>query len=451
MPSSSSSALGTGEQADASSKEKLGQSPSSNFKLESRLEKSGGAARDERKQSLSPNLKHDASLPKLSMTPQINLNEQAEGEATDVSRRDEATTKVTFKTLPAELRIKIYAMTWEPRRVVLTRSWLEGTEDLVEYEFYARTEQQNVYDFFNEDDVTTVSTSTAPLPVTLWINEESRHETLRYYEIAFACPRNGSSEIYFNFQIDELEIRRHGSLKSIISREELARVKALIVPAGYKEARSASNTIDKLNNMATPINDLDGKLHQLHNLGLGLSAGLGPYDPENPFEDAELRRVAGRLQQEINQALVLPPLFSSTCPSLERVRLEPTETCRFWPTEDFATPDDEDVWFLSGQCECLTCTLYWTARQLGVLVAHVPEEQAWSVGDACPPELGKDREMRLGKITVAWRARIEDVEEEEPEDESRTRRAVADWAVAAKAVANKLTDPQDGEEPLYVV
>lgn len=146
----------------------------------------------------------------MSMTPQINLNEQPEGEATDVSRHDEATTKATFNALPAELRVKIYAMTWEPRRVILTRSWLDGPEDLVEYEFYARTEDQNVYDFFNEDDVTTVSTSTAPLPVTLWINKESRHETLRNYEIAFACPRNGSSEIYFNFQIDELEIRRHG-------------------------------------------------------------------------------------------------------------------------------------------------------------------------------------------------------------------------------------------------
>lgn len=406
------------------------------------------------------------------MTPQINLNEQPEGGATDLSRRDGATEKATFSNLPAELRFKIYEMTWEPRRVVLTRYWVDGPDDLMEYEFHARTEQQNVYDFFNEDDVTTVSTSTAPLPVTLWISKDSRDETLRHYEIAFACPKNGSSEIYFNFRIDELEIRRHGSLKSIISREELSRVKALIVPAGYKEARSASITIDKLNNLATPIDDLDGKIHQLHTMGLGLSAGLEPYDPENPFEDAELRRLAHSLQQELHQSLVLPPLFSSTCPSLERVRLEPTESCGFWPTEDFATPDDEDAFFLRGHCECLTCTLTWTARQLGFLVAHVPEEQAWSVGDTCPPELGKEREMRLGNITVAWRARVdsteeeteaeaeaeaedededEDEEEEEEEDDSRTRRVVADWAVAAGALANKLTDPQDGEEPLYVV
>ncbi|KAG6367406.1 hypothetical protein INS49_001595 [Diaporthe citri] len=454
MPYSSSSDLGAGEQADAYSKDKLEQSPSPKVKLESQFEKSGGAAQDEKKQSLSLNLKHGGSLPKLSMTPQINLNDQPEGEATDVLRRDEAATQPTFNTLPAELRLKIYAMSWEPRRVILSRSWLGGPEDLSDYEFYARAAEQNVYDFFNEDEVTTVSTSTAPLPVTLWINQESRHETLRYYEIAFACPKNGSSQIYFNFRIDELEIRRHaGSLKSIISREELARLKALIVPAGYKEARSASNTIDKLSNIATPVIDLDGKIHQLHNLGLGLSAGLGPYDPGNPFEDPELRRLATRLQQELNQALDLPPLFSSACPSLERVRLEPTETCGFWPTEDFATPGDENDWFLRGHCECLTCTLTWTARQLGVLVANDPEEQAWSVGDACPPELGEDREVRLGKVTVTWQAPVEDTAEEpeEPEDDSLARRVVADWAVAATAVANKMTDPHAGEEPLYVI
>lgn len=340
-------------------------------------------------------------------------------------------------------------MTWEPRRVNLTRYWLEGPEDLLEYEFDARTGHQHIYEFFDEDDVTTVSTSSAPLPVTLWINQESRHETHRYYKIAFACPRNGSSQVYFNFQIDELEIRRHGDLKRIINREDLAKVKALVVPMGHKEARSASNTIDRLSNMDTPIADLHEKIHQLHNLGLGLSAGLEPCDPENPLQDAELRQLAEPLQQEITDGLNLPPILSSICPSLERVRLEPTRACGFWPTENFATQDEEDAWFLRGQCECLTCAYHWAAGQLSFLVAHVPEEQAWSVGDACPPELGEDREARLGQVTAKWRARV-DTTAGDPEDETRTRRAVADWAVAATAVADKLTGPHEGEL-LYVV
>lgn len=417
--------------------------------MDIQFEKLDISAQDDQKLFLSIDLKNETSPSKLNINPPINLKEQPEGGVANVSH-DDATATATFNALPPEIRIKIYAMCWEPRRVRLARSWLEGPEDLLGHELYARTQEQNVYDSFDEDDVTTVSTSTAPLPVTLWINQESRYETLRYYEIAFACPRNGSSQVYFNFRIDELEIRQHGDLRSIINREDLGKLKALIIPVGYKEARSASTTMDKLRNMDSPITNLDTKLHQLHNLGLGLSAGTAPYDPENPSEDRELRRVAERLQQEIAVAFDLPPKLSSICPRLERVRLEPTTTCGYWPAENFATPDEEDSWFLSGQCECLTCTYHWAAGQFAVLVGHVPEEQAWSVGDVCPPEQGEDREARLGQITVTWRALL-DTTAGEPEDgETRTRRAVADWAVAAKAIADKLADPHDGE-PSYVI
>lgn len=416
--------------------------------MDSQFEKLEISAQDDRKLFLSTDLKNEISPSNLGMNSPINLKEQPEGGVANVSHED-ATATATFNTLPAEIRVKIYAMGWEPRRVTLARSWLEGPEDLLGHELYARTQGQKVYESFDEDDVTTVSTSTAPLPVTLWINQESRYETLRNYKIAFACPRNGSSQVYFDFRIDELEILQHGDLRSIINREDLSKLKALIIPVGYKEARSASTTLDKLRNINSPITNLDAKLHQLHNLGLGLSAGMVPYDPENPSEDRELRRVAERLQREIAGAFDLPPNLSSICPRLERVRLEPTTTCGYWPTENFATPDDEDSWFLDGQCECLTCYYHWTARQFGVFLAHVPEEQAWSVGDACPPELGDDREARLGQITVTWRALI-DTTADEPDDETRTRRAVADWAVAAKAIADKLTDPRDGE-PSYVI
>lgn len=57
--------------------------------------------------------------------------------------------------------------------------------------------------------------------------------------------------------------------------------------------------------------------------------------------------------------------------------------------------------------------------------------------------------VRLGRVTVTWRARI-GATAEEPEDESRTRRAVADWPIAANAIANKVTDPHVAK-PLYVV
>lgn len=428
--------------------DKPGQSPTTTANLDSQFEKLEISAQDDQKLFLPIDLKNETSPLKLSMNSPINLQEQPEEGVANVSH-DDATATATFNALPTEIRVKIYAMCWEPRRVRLARSWLEGPDDLLGHELYARTQELNVYDSFDEDDVTTVSTSTAPLPVTLWINQESRFETLRHYKIAFACPRNGSSQVYFNFRIDELEIRQHGDLRSIINKEDLGKLKALIIPVGYKEARSASTTMDKLRNIDSPITNLDAKLHQLHSLGLGLSAGMEPYDPENPSEDGKLRRVAERLQREIAVAFDLPPNLSSVCPRLERVRLEPTTTCGYWPTENFATQDQEDSWFLSGQCECLTCTYHWAAGQFAVFVAHVPEEQAWSVGDVCPPEQGEDREARLGQITVTWRALV-DTTAGEPEDETRARRAVADWAVAAKAIADKLADAHDGE-PSYVI
>lgn len=53
------------------------------------------------------------------------------------------TTKfATFDTFQAEFRVKIFNMSWEPRRVTLTQLWLAGPEDLLEYEFYARTEDR---------------------------------------------------------------------------------------------------------------------------------------------------------------------------------------------------------------------------------------------------------------------------------------------------------------------
>lgn len=467
MPDPFSTNLEEGEQADPSSDcvnpqdrmsgvsgtNKLlatgecGASPSPDVKLDSQLpdsqfETSVVSEQDERSTTLTINLKHQKDLnpPK----------EQPEGKASDVCQHEinTTTTKASFNTLPAELRVKIYKMSWQPRRVTLARSWLAGPDDLLDYAFHSRTEGRNIYDFFEDGEVTTVSKSTAQLPVSLWVNQESRYETLRYHEIAFACPKNGSSHVYFNFQIDELEIRRHGNLQGIITGEDLARVKALVVPVGYKEARSADITLDKLRAMRG-IDDLDGKTLQLHNLGLGLTEGLEPYDPESPSENAELRLLAERLQQDIAEGLGVASKLSSICPSLKRLVLEPTATCGFWPTENFASPYEEDAWFLRGNSECFTCTLRWMTRHLSLLVAGDADEEAWSVGDDCPLELGKEREMRAGQVTVAWRARA-DATVHEPEDERRTRRTIADWAVAATAVANKLEGSPDAE-PLYEV
>ncbi|KAH8757629.1 hypothetical protein F5883DRAFT_683635 [Diaporthe sp. PMI_573] len=255
MSDPSSTDLGEGEQAYPSSKNKPGPSRSPDVKASGQLEPLVFPPKDDRKLSLSINLQHQTSLITLGLGHSLDLNSCPEEEA-------EKTMRTTFTTLPAELRVKIYKMTWEPRRVTLVRSWLAGQDDLREYQFRARTSDAYIYEFFDEDQVTTTTTSTAQLPVTFWINKESRYETLRHYEIAFACPKNGNSTVYFNFAIDELEIRGHGALKSIITAEDLAKVKALIVPMGHKAARASYNTLDTLR-VTHRVDNLDEKLYEL--------------------------------------------------------------------------------------------------------------------------------------------------------------------------------------------
>lgn len=162
--------------------------------------------------SSSTNLEHQASQLTLSPPRSPKVNSPPEEQAADATRGGKKV-KANFKTLPAELRVKIYKMTWEPRRVTLARSWLEGQDDLLECEARAQTSDLYVFELFGENQVTTVTTSSAQLPVTLWVNSESRCEILSHYEIAFACPRNGSSKVYFNFAIDELEILCHSALR----------------------------------------------------------------------------------------------------------------------------------------------------------------------------------------------------------------------------------------------
>lgn len=51
----------------------------------------------------------------------------------------------------------------------------------------------------------TVTKSWAPLPISLWVNHESRIETLRHYEIAWGLD-GGESRVYFNFDKDILQL-----------------------------------------------------------------------------------------------------------------------------------------------------------------------------------------------------------------------------------------------------
>lgn len=149
----------------------------------------------------------------------------------------------------------------------------------------------------------------------------------------------------------------------------------------YKNARASYNTLDTLR-ISWPVNDIDGKIDDLYTKGL--ASGLEPYSADQVLDNGELRRLAETLQREITVAQGLPQKLLSVCPSLRKVYLLPTATCIHWPTENVATREEEDDWFLRSKGSCLTCLFHWSYRHLAFLVADDPEEQVWSLGDRCP-------------------------------------------------------------------
>ncbi|KAH8744834.1 hypothetical protein F5883DRAFT_529766 [Diaporthe sp. PMI_573] len=94
-----------------------------------------------------------------------------------------------------------------------------------------------------------------------------------------------------------ITLRRHGALKSVITKEDLAKVKALTVPMGHKgAARASSNTLDT-RMVRHPVGDLDGKLHELHTRGL--ASAPAQHDP-NITMGLELAQKNLRIQVSVH-------------------------------------------------------------------------------------------------------------------------------------------------------
>ncbi|KAF4636627.1 hypothetical protein G7Y89_g1458 [Cudoniella acicularis] len=118
-----------------------------------------------------------------------------------------------FTELAPEIRCLILKYIWEPRKV----------------EIYPRAHK------VPNDNRADLSSDTyhsgAQPPVTLWINRESRHETLRYYKLSFAAPKK-EALVYFNPQIDTVYIRSADILRStdfsnIFPKEDLRNIRHL--------------------------------------------------------------------------------------------------------------------------------------------------------------------------------------------------------------------------------
>ena len=121
--------------------------------------------------------------------------------------------------LPAELRLKIWRMCWEPRTV--------------EVHPYINDREQDNYELFSS----TSHRSATALPVTLHVCSESRFETLKHYTLTFAA-KSQPPQVYFNFNLDRLYLReadmyRGESFTDTFAEADLKRLQRLAIPDRY--------------------------------------------------------------------------------------------------------------------------------------------------------------------------------------------------------------------------
>ncbi|KAI1454085.1 hypothetical protein F4805DRAFT_441136 [Annulohypoxylon moriforme] len=167
-----------------------------------------------------------------------------------------------FRRLPTELRLQIWRETWEHRDVKLARRsglwtvWdrtVPNNLGIVHVHHLATRQHWNVhqhgrdwcgYSMIPGRFVTHTRSTTRP-PTSLWVNRESRGETLRHFELAFAlpdrCPYTGIQDqsskhfgshtfAYFNFDLDKLVFPLHRQLADAFSQLDLSRLRRVSIP-----------------------------------------------------------------------------------------------------------------------------------------------------------------------------------------------------------------------------
>lgn len=97
-----------------------------------------------------------------------------------------------FSRLPIELRLEIWRMTWDSRNIGIVTKFIYSQDS----------------DYYIHLDITELKTSTSP-PSTVFVNRESRTETLLHYRPLALGPltyRYVVSEFYFNYELDTIAI-----------------------------------------------------------------------------------------------------------------------------------------------------------------------------------------------------------------------------------------------------
>jgi hypothetical protein len=150
--------------------------------------------------------------------------------------------QASFNTLPAELRLKIYALTWEPRHVVVG----------------AKERQRHEGSPPNEDQVPPKLEARSTPPVTLHINFEARELTLRQYVPFF---QTDTDTLYLHPTLDIVFLSyfpRHGSPRDGRDR---TRMRSLLSAARYISNTELLSISDLRGLIAAAV---DGDFPNLH-------------------------------------------------------------------------------------------------------------------------------------------------------------------------------------------
>ncbi|KAI1407784.1 hypothetical protein F5Y13DRAFT_205733 [Hypoxylon sp. FL1857] len=166
-----------------------------------------------------------------------------------------------FAKLAPELRRKIWRETWQHRDVRLFRFYLgtraaqstaaifdksDDRDDFLDLHINHVEATRHFWGVHREgfdpagqkEDLVTWTDSEAVEPTSLWVNRESRHETLGHFEKVLDLPtgspwtssRGGLSNCYFNFELDTLKFNLHSPLSAAFSLRDLTRLVRISIP-----------------------------------------------------------------------------------------------------------------------------------------------------------------------------------------------------------------------------
>lgn len=314
-----------------------------------------------------------------------------------------------FRTFPVEIRLMVWRASWEPRNVAISRSWKDKQPSSRQtLDSYSRATLENDWEDVKNDAQTpaglrrqladrpnrnpeqvgttayekfTVTKTNAQPPVSLWVDTESRLETLKYYRLSFGLLAKGVSQVYFNFDIDALEIPRHIPLIGSMHRTDLAKIKSLIVPRIHRNWERYYMTSAWF------------KLQRRH-----------PYQSHNTSSPGRLDAVREALLGEICQKLEL------ICPKLRRIELPEIDCCKQWIV-DVAVEERLGVPhqlrnFRYGSCSCDQYSAPWEIINLNGSPRAFRCYPVYTIPYQCSTlgNLQTAAEIDMGSFSISYRA-----------------------------------------------